>query len=163
MLISEDRLPTLSASQALQNLSSTPARPISTGLPVLDAYLQGIELSGSQDGPSSGGVTRGEVTEVNESPQSPGALLKSKLHQVFGPPGVGKTAFAYVRKSCNHPCRCADVHANGCRMQVASNALRAGSSVVWVGTPPDLNCRLFAAGRSLTNNVPRHNLCPCSL
>ena len=80
VLISEDRLPTLSASQALQNLSSTPARPISTGLPVLDAYLQGIEASGSQDGPGTGGVTRGEVTEVNASPQCPRASLKSELH-----------------------------------------------------------------------------------
>ena len=61
---------------------------------MLDAYLQSIEVS--QDGPSPGGVTRGEVTEVNESPQCPRALLKSELYQVFGPPGVGKTAFAYV-------------------------------------------------------------------
>ena len=63
---------------------------------MLDAYLQGIEVSGSQDGPSSGGVPRGEVTKVNESPRCHRALLKSKFHQVFGPPGVGKTSLAYV-------------------------------------------------------------------
>ena len=72
----EDRLPTLSASQALQNLSSTPRRPLSTGLRRLDAALQGRDYEFSSQDDLPGGISRGEVTEV------------------YGPPGVGKTAFA---------------------------------------------------------------------
>ena len=72
----KDRLPTFSASQALQSLSSTPRRPISTGLRRLDAALQGREYDSSSQDELLGGISRGEVTEV------------------YGPPGVGKTAFA---------------------------------------------------------------------
>ena len=72
----EDRLPTFSASQALQNLRSTSKRPIPTGLTRLDAALQAKDYeTSSQDG-LLGGISRGEVTEV------------------YGPPGVGKTVFA---------------------------------------------------------------------
>ena len=73
-----DRLPTLSASQALQDLSSTPRRPISTGLASLDSVLQGRGHDASSQDAIPGGISRGEVTEV------------------YGPPGVGKTAIAYV-------------------------------------------------------------------
>ena len=72
----EDRLPTFSASQALQNLNSTPRRPISTGLRRLDAGLQGRDFESSSQYDLPGGISRGEVTEI------------------YGPPGVGKTAFA---------------------------------------------------------------------
>ena len=72
----EDRLPTFSASQALQNLRSTSKRPISTGLRRLDAALQGKDYEISSQDDLLGGISRGEVTEV------------------YGPPGVGKTAFA---------------------------------------------------------------------
>ena len=72
----EDRLPTFSASQALQNLRSTSKRPISTGLRRLDAALQGKDYEVSSQDDLRGGISRGEVTEV------------------YGPPGVGKTAFA---------------------------------------------------------------------
>lgn len=72
----QDRLPTLSASQALHNLSSTPRRPISTGLSSLDAALQGRDHDASSQGALPGGLSRGELTEV------------------YGPPGVGKTALA---------------------------------------------------------------------
>ena len=72
----EDRLPTFSASQALQNLRSTSKRPISTGSRRLDAVLQGRDYEVSSQDDLLGGISRGEVTEV------------------YGPPGVGKTAFA---------------------------------------------------------------------
>lgn len=76
MLNLADRLPTLSASQALQNLSSTPRKPISTGLQSLDAVLQGRDYDSLSQNDQFGGISRGELTEV------------------YGPPGVGKTAFA---------------------------------------------------------------------
>ena len=72
----KDRLPTLSASQALQKLSSAPCKPISTGLRKLDAALQGNDYGVSAQTETEGGVSRGEVTEI------------------YGPPGVGKTTFA---------------------------------------------------------------------
>ena len=72
----QDRLPTVSASQALQNISSTPRRPISTGLKSLDAFLQGRALEAPGQTLSPSGISRGEVTEI------------------YGPPGVGKTALA---------------------------------------------------------------------
>lgn len=87
-----DRLPTVSASQALQ-IDKCQRRGIPTNLPSLDAHLR----PGSA--PGSGGISRGQVTEV------------------FGPPGVGKTAFA---------------------LQVASDALRAGDKVVWIDTASPL-------------------------
>ncbi|KAH7328255.1 P-loop containing nucleoside triphosphate hydrolase protein [Stachybotrys elegans] len=67
------RLPTISASQALNELHSRPANPISTGLKDLDDGLLGS--SGDSQEPSPlGGVKRGQVTEI------------------WGPPGAGKTA-----------------------------------------------------------------------
>lgn len=66
----------MSASQALHDISSTPKIPISTGLPRLDAFLQGRENEGPSQDALPGGVSRGEVTEI------------------IGPPGVGKTALA---------------------------------------------------------------------
>ena len=72
----EDRLPTVSASEALENISSDLQRPVSTGLNRLDALLQGRRHDISSQTNISGGVSRGEVTEI------------------FGPPGVGKTALA---------------------------------------------------------------------
>ncbi|KAL2052373.1 hypothetical protein ABVK25_007245 [Lepraria finkii] len=90
---SPHRLPTLSASQALQNLSSNPRRPISTGLSSLDAALQGRDHDASSQGALPGGLSRGELTEV------------------YGPPGVGKTALA---------------------MQISASVLHSGGSVVWV-------------------------------
>lgn len=69
-----DRLPTVSASQALDQLKDTSATHVSTGLDDLDRVLLGssslepLPLSGH------GGVRRGQVTEI------------------WGPPGSGKTA-----------------------------------------------------------------------
>ncbi|KAL9611557.1 MAG: hypothetical protein Q9167_003804 [Letrouitia subvulpina] len=70
------RLPTVSASQALRNLTSAPKQVISTGLPSLDSALQGKDSGLSAQGDSGGGLTCGHITEI------------------FGPPGSGKTAFA---------------------------------------------------------------------
>lgn len=68
-----DRLPTVSAAEALEGLADDSALCVSTGLPELDARLSPHEpgVDGSQQ---RGGVQRGQLTEV------------------WGPPGVGKTA-----------------------------------------------------------------------
>lgn len=71
-------MPTLSASQALQNLSSVSQKPIPTGLSSLDAILQGKDIDSSDQTCLSGGLSRGHLTEV------------------YGPPGVGKSTLAYV-------------------------------------------------------------------
>ncbi|TVY55451.1 DNA repair protein rhp55 [Lachnellula cervina] len=87
------RMPTISAAQALEDLKSSPTRCISTGLSLLDHALQNSEPQLPETEPFYGGVSRGEVTEV------------------YGPPGVGKTALG---------------------MQLAASALHAGEGVIWV-------------------------------
>ena len=72
----EDRLPTQSASAALQNLVSGFPEHISTGLPHLDALLCGREVHSLDQDSGKGGFAKGQVTEI------------------YGPPGVGKTAVA---------------------------------------------------------------------
>ncbi|KAI9768400.1 MAG: hypothetical protein M1835_006882 [Candelina submexicana] len=91
---SPHRLPTVSASQALQSIGSLKSRTISTGLKTVDGILQGRYTSQQVQRHGKGGLPRGHVTEV------------------YGPPGVGKTAFA---------------------MQVSANALHSGDQVIWVG------------------------------
>ena len=71
-----DRLPTVSASVALKSLSASHSSAVSTGLPELDQILQGKDSRGVGQETLSGGLVRGQVTEV------------------YGPPGVGKTTFA---------------------------------------------------------------------
>ena len=66
----QDRLPTISASEALRNASAR-SRSISTGLPSLDSALRPNNST-----VASKGLPCGSVTEI------------------YGPPGVGKTAFA---------------------------------------------------------------------
>ncbi|SZF01143.1 unnamed protein product [Blumeria hordei] len=68
---STHRLPTVSAAQALIDLKCSPSRCISTGLCLLDAFLQNQETP--QEEAKFGGISRGQVTDV------------------YGPPGVGKT------------------------------------------------------------------------
>ena len=63
----------MSASQALQKLTSSRFRTISTGLDQLDAVLQGHDADSTNPPAAAGGLSRGEVAEV------------------YGPPGVGKT------------------------------------------------------------------------
>ena len=87
-----DRLPTISASEALQNAAAR-SKGISTGLPNLNSALL-LEVKDE----SLGGLPRGQVTEM------------------YGPPGVGKTAFA---------------------IQAAVNVLRSsepGNRAVWIDT-----------------------------
>ncbi|KAF1945018.1 P-loop containing nucleoside triphosphate hydrolase protein [Clathrospora elynae] len=68
---SSHRLPTVSASQALQHLHARGARTVSTGIAQLDKVLCPPSLPGHD---VAGGYMRGKVTEI------------------FGPSGVGKTA-----------------------------------------------------------------------
>jgi hypothetical protein len=70
-----DRMPTVSAAKALHDLNSPATRSISTGLRGLDCALQNREAPPLDAASQYGGVSRGQVTEV------------------YGPPGVGKTAF----------------------------------------------------------------------
>jgi len=70
-----DRLPTVSASQALQNLKSRGSSAISTGLKHLNQILSLHGIGGAPVDRLGGGLICGQVTEV------------------YGPPGVGKTAF----------------------------------------------------------------------
>ncbi|UZP45648.1 hypothetical protein NXS19_013460 [Fusarium pseudograminearum] len=71
---STHRLPTVSASQALDDLGCDASTHVSTGLKGLDRSLLGPVTVDSQDGAIKGGVQRGQVTEI------------------WGPPGSGKTA-----------------------------------------------------------------------
>ncbi|KAK0102950.1 hypothetical protein ONS95_000856 [Cadophora gregata] len=87
------RMPTVSAAQALQDLKTSPTRCISTGLELLDCMLQNRELVFSDLEALPGGISRGKVTEI------------------YGPPGVGKTALG---------------------MQLAASVLHAGEGVVWI-------------------------------
>jgi len=74
----KDRLPTVSAAQALHDLEDGDSiNFISTGLPALDASLTpGLGAPGTAPGP--GGIQKGQLTEI------------------WGPPGAGKTAFGYA-------------------------------------------------------------------
>ncbi|KAK4109587.1 P-loop containing nucleoside triphosphate hydrolase protein [Canariomyces notabilis] len=82
------RLPTVSAAEALRDFEGNECNFISTGLTALDASLQS-ELGTAHQG----GIQRGHVTEI------------------WGPPGVGKTAFG---------------------IQLAANCIAEGRGVVWV-------------------------------
>ncbi|KAF2403405.1 P-loop containing nucleoside triphosphate hydrolase protein [Trichodelitschia bisporula] len=105
------RLPTISASQALKQSNDAGTRAISTGLPQLDTILLGPQER-SRSSQRAGGLARGQVTEM------------------YGPPGVGKTAFG---------------------IQAAASAIHAGHKVVWLdaATPlafPRLEAVIAAAG-----------------
>jgi hypothetical protein len=68
-----DRLPTVSAAQALQGLDDGSSNNLPTGIKSLDSRLA-VTLD-----ESTGGLERGKVTEL------------------WGPSGSGKTAIAYVQ------------------------------------------------------------------
>lgn len=85
-----DRLPTVSAAEALEGLHGDSSPHLSTGLPDLDRALTGRTPAAPDE---DGGLSKGQITEI------------------WGPPGVGKTAVG---------------------IQAAVNVLRAGKSVVWV-------------------------------
>ncbi|KIW16801.1 hypothetical protein PV08_03991 [Exophiala spinifera] len=109
----QHRLPTVSGVEALK-LASEKAKSISTGLPTLDGLLLPNELS-----LATPGLQRGCVTEI------------------FGPPGVGKTAFG---------------------LQVATNAMTSThdeSHVLWIncGSPLTPNrLRQLMAGHRQTQD-----------
>ncbi|KAF2489487.1 hypothetical protein BU16DRAFT_182929 [Lophium mytilinum] len=69
-------LPTVSASQALQKLKSRSYLAVSTGIDPLNKVLAPHGTGGTPASRVGGGMGRGQLTEV------------------YGPPGVGKTAFA---------------------------------------------------------------------
>ncbi|QPC63954.1 hypothetical protein HYE67_006185 [Fusarium culmorum] len=83
---STHRLPTVSASQALDDLGCDASTHVSTGLEGLDRSLLGPVTVDSQDGTIKGGVQRGQVTEI------------------WGPPGSGKTALGYFYSPANALC-----------------------------------------------------------
>ncbi|KAK2613693.1 hypothetical protein N8I77_000586 [Diaporthe amygdali] len=92
-LPSTHRLPTVSAAQALEDLDANVSRFVSTNLPDLDKALA-ASASSSPDGEvDAGGIQKGHLTEI------------------WGPPGVGKTAFG---------------------IQAAADVLRDGKGVLWV-------------------------------
>lgn len=71
------RLPTISASQALEDLEDKGSNCISTGIKALDKILAPSSVSSQRYGSAvaqSGGIKRGQVTEI------------------WGPPGSGRTA-----------------------------------------------------------------------
>lgn len=70
-----DRLPTVSAADALEDLEDGTLRYVSTGLDQLDRYLAQPPLEEALVSERRGGLPRGQITEV------------------WGPPGSGKTAF----------------------------------------------------------------------
>ncbi|KAK7748602.1 hypothetical protein SLS53_000622 [Cytospora paraplurivora] len=71
----EDRLPTVSAAQALDELDGNASRQVSTSLPDLDRALTGNASGLSTENDKKGGIQKSQVTEI------------------WGPPGVGKTTF----------------------------------------------------------------------
>ncbi|KAI3402085.1 hypothetical protein diail_14 [Diaporthe ilicicola] len=92
-LPSTHRLPTVSAAQALEDLDANVSRFVSTNLPDLDKALADGGASSPDEEVSPGGIQKGHLTEI------------------WGPPGVGKTAFG---------------------IQAAADVLRDGKGVVWV-------------------------------
>ena len=93
-----DRLPTLSASQAL-NKQKSQNRHISTGSRVLDNLLADCSYGSNPPPPPRGFTKRlvvprdfGDFGAENRHDEGIG---KGKLTEVCGPPGSGKTAFGY--------------------------------------------------------------------
>ncbi|KAL3955756.1 hypothetical protein ACCO45_011319 [Purpureocillium lilacinum] len=84
------RLPTVAASQALDELEHNARVGIVTGLDSLDRALCGPETADSPDAASQGTIKRGQVTEI------------------WGPPGTGKTALA-LQMTANAICSGNDV------------------------------------------------------
>ncbi|KAM4056935.1 rad51 domain-containing protein [Hirsutella rhossiliensis] len=84
------RLPTIAASQALDELKHEPALALSTGLETLDKALGASASIVSAGSSHRGGVKRGQVTEL------------------WGPPGTGKTALA-IQTTAHAICQGHDV------------------------------------------------------
>ncbi|ROV91691.1 hypothetical protein VMCG_09271 [Cytospora schulzeri] len=80
-LPSTHRLPTVSAAQALDELDGDASKHVSTSLPDLDRALTGNASGLSSEQDEKGGIQKGQVTEI------------------WGPPGVGKTALGPTQSS----------------------------------------------------------------
>lgn len=117
--ITPDRLPTFSASQALQSLKANDTHTtISTSLPQLDALLEGGSAIDSDlishnvgndtenldnDNDNDGNADHRSNENHGERERSGrcnyGGIRRGQLTEIYGPPGVGKTAFWYVLKN----------------------------------------------------------------
>ena len=105
-----DRLPTVSAAQALQDLTSSPTRYVSTRVDLLDKILQNRPSSPVGGDSITGGVSRGKVTEI------------------YGPSGIGKTTLGFVLLR-NSWLDLTDMY----RIHLAVSALLSNEGVLWVG------------------------------
>ncbi|KAI1253404.1 hypothetical protein MGN70_005612 [Eutypa lata] len=74
-LTSTHRLPTVSAAQALEEISTDPRRFISTGIRALDKALVSVQND-----------------DVNASSSGLGGFQRGQVAEIWGPPGSGKTA-----------------------------------------------------------------------
>ena len=87
----QDRMPTVSASQALRDLNRPSRSRLSTGL----AQLDHVQLDGAAG-----------CSPVEPSTSSAqGVVSRGQITEIYGPPGVGKTTLAYV-DLIHHPRWC---------------------------------------------------------
>jgi hypothetical protein len=106
-------LPTVSAAQALDELKIDPHQFIPTGLEALDQALADVSLEDGDESERYRGIQKGRIVEV------------------WGPPGSGKTTFAYSSLYLHYlPCL---MYSLTHSMQLAANTLRDSCRVVWVG------------------------------
>lgn len=79
-LTNKDRLPAVSAAAALDELDASPAAHfLPTGIVALDRSLAGLAPVSLEAAPTPGSVNRGGVR-------------RGVVTEVWGPPGLGKTA-----------------------------------------------------------------------
>ncbi|MCJ1356863.1 MAG: hypothetical protein MMC33_006859 [Icmadophila ericetorum] len=130
---SSHRLPTISAIDALNNVTTTRHSAISTGLPALDRVLQGRKAHVGSQGEGTGGLSRGAITEV------------------YGPPGVGKTCFGYFTALSLPTAGVPSI------MHAAVSTLRAGNSVIWIDTAHTIVGQRLASLLSSTQEPPSEN------
>ncbi|CAI4214829.1 unnamed protein product [Parascedosporium putredinis] len=107
----KNRLPAVSAAQALDDLNDDPSQFVSTGLGSLDRALTATPESlrdQQQDG--SGDRAENHVGNGSGPPGAPSGLCRGQVTEIWGPPGVGKTAMG---------------------IQIAASALSDGRGVVW--------------------------------
>ncbi|CAK7267976.1 hypothetical protein SEPCBS119000_002824 [Sporothrix epigloea] len=155
-----------STSSAASGLSPKKSRLfVSTGLASLDALLSGYELPSPEDtrdpaidvqanGPGGAGSACQEADPVEATAQSipacpkavqTGGIRRGQLTELWGPPGVGKTAVG---------------------IQLAASALSMGDSVVWIGLcndrladVVDSRCQGVEGAKSLDGGFA-HYICP---
>ncbi|KEZ40477.1 hypothetical protein SAPIO_CDS8362 [Scedosporium apiospermum] len=106
----QDRLPAVSAAQALEDLNDDPSQCVSTGLCKLDRALSATPES----------LRRLRTGDDNVHPAAPSGVHRGQVTEIWGPPGVGKTAMG---------------------IQIASSALSDGRGVVWVDVAEAVHSR----------------------